>query len=75
MPMLLIDLELFEQATANGAEERFDGFGTTVGQDDGPAGTLVVPARGAKPIDDRMQRFGPPPPPPPPPPPRVLNRR
>ena len=37
-----------EQAAADGSQQRFDGFGTQIGRDDGAAGALVVAAGDAE---------------------------
>src|SRR4051812_12069788 len=50
--LLLVDLELGEEAMADGPEGRFDGLGARVGEADGPSGPLVVAPGGAQAVDD-----------------------
>ena len=57
MSLLLVNVQLVEQATADRAQQRFDRFGTKVGQDDRAAGALVVAAGGAKPVDHGVERL------------------
>ena len=57
MPVLLVNMQLVEQTAANRAQERFDGFGIKVGQNNRAAGAFIVAAGGAEPVDDRVQCF------------------
>ena len=48
---LLVNVELVEQPASNRAQQRFHGFRTLIGKDDGATGPSVVAAGAAKSVD------------------------